>query len=302
MPIFFYFGGSVTIICFLYFFNQTMSNFYSDWQKAVQRRFIMEISRPLNLVNNILTTQGFIYPFKGIAFFFCYYKQLLPIYLSVVIPYSILHFYICVVLFIVILPINLFICSMTLGPLGVQMSILTTFQQCNCLNNYIFKEFLIKGKLNKVFDTTLCLTNLDSIVIPGRVKRVVPQTLGAKLMEINPINFSLFLLNLMYAIVLSFIPVVSTVSIYFNQSISIASSSQDRFWKLTRKTDRQIKYDIKDNEGEFLTFGMVCQVLENLPVLAIFFCFTNHVGAALLAGDRYKRNTIEMEGMEDECE
>jgi hypothetical protein len=267
------------------------THLYKDWQYAIQSRMNLEVSRPFNVFLQLIKTNGWIYPIKGFIFFWENYQKLLPIFLSVVLPYTVLHFYVYTILIFAILPINLVICTLTTGPIGVQIAVFQSFQQCSCLNSYIFKNYLIKGKLNKVFDTTLCINGLDRIVIPGKLKRLVSQTLGAQLMEINMINLIIFLSSSIYSICISSIPILGTISIYYNTAIKTAELSQQRMWQLTRQRPRQVRYHIKENEGEFLMFGITCQILESLPVLGLLFCFTNHVGAALLATDIYKRST-----------
>lgn len=261
---------------------------YVDWQQAVQARAFLEVARPFNVVYQLVTAQGYLYPFRGFVFFWQNYQPLLPLFLSVVIPYGILHLYVYTVLLWAILPLNLVIHTLTLGPVGVQVAILASFQQCSCVNNYLFKNYLIAGKLNKVFDTTLCFVGLDRVVIPGKLKRLVPQTLGAQIMEINPINIALSTMSLLYSIVVSLIPIIGTVIFEYNNAIKTAEFSQQRMWRLTRLRPRQMKYQVKENEGVYLTFGFVCQLLESIPVLGLLFCFTNQVGAALMAADIYK--------------
>lgn len=263
---------------------------YVDWQNAVQARVVMEVSRPFNVAYQLITTQGYLYPFRGFVFFWQNYQPLLPIFLSVVVPCGILHIYVYTILLWAILALNLVIHTLTAGPIGVQMAIIVSFQQCSCVNNYIFKNYLIKGKLNKVFDTTLCIVGLDRVVIPGKLKRLVPQTLGAQLMEINPINIAIFASSLIYSIAVSCIPVIGAAIFEYNNALRTAEFSQQRMWRLTRQRPRQMKYQVKENEGVYLTFGFVCQLLEGIPILGLLFCFTNHVGAALLAADIYNNN------------
>lgn len=268
--------------------SSSQSSIYVDWQNAIQSRIVMEISRPFVVAHQILTNQSYLYPFKGLTFFIQNYKTYLPILLSVLIPYGILSCYIFTILLIAILPINLILNTLTFGPIGIEIGILNSFQQCNYINNYILKNYLINGKLNKTFDTTLCLVKLDKIVIPGKLKRLVPQTLVSQLMNINLINLFISILNIIKSIIISFIPIFGNIIIHYNNSIQIAADSQKRFWQLTRQRPRQITYHIKENEGIYLLFGFTCQLLENIPFFGLFFCFTNCIGAALLAADEFK--------------
>ncbi len=260
----------------------------ADWQNAVTARIAHEVTRPLNVANQLMTTDGFLYPFRGVYFFCQHYQQMLPIFLSVVLPYAVLHLYIYTILLAAILPLNLVIHTLTSGPLGIHTGIFNTLHQCSCLNNYIFKNYLIKGKLNKIFDTTLCLVGLDRVVIPGKLKRLVPQTLGAQLMEVNPINLTITIARALYTVIVSLIPIIGTFASHYNRAIYTASSSQERMMRLTRQRPRQVSYQVKEHEGELFTFGLVCMFLEGLPFLGLLFCFTDHVGAALLASDLYK--------------
>lgn len=262
-----------------------------DWQNAVQQRIIMEISRPFIVATQIfsLKDQSYLYPFKGFYFFWSNYDQFLPIFLSVIIPYGLLHCYVYTILFGAIFPLNLIINALMYGPLGIHIAIVTTFQQCSSVNNQIFKNYLIKGKLNKVFDTTLCLNGLDRVVIPGKLKRLVPQTIVAQVMDINPISITITVTKIIYSIIIATIPIIGTLVFHYNNSLNIGKQSQQRMMQLTRQRPRQIVYKGKDAEGELFKFGMVCVWLESIPVLGILFMFTDHVGAALLASDLYNK-------------
>ncbi|KAG0678249.1 60S acidic ribosomal protein P2 [Pichia californica] len=172
-----------------------------------------------------------------------------------------------------------------LGPIGIQIGILNTVQQCSCINSYIFKNYLIAGKLNKVFDTTLCLSGMDRVVIPGKLKRLVPQTLGTQLLDINPLSIILSISHIIYIVFISLIPILGTIITEYNHILNTGSSSQTRFWQLSRKRPRQQKYYVKEQEGLYLSFGFVCQIMENIPIFGLFFTFTDTIGAAILAKD-----------------
>lgn len=262
----------------------------TDWQRALQERIVLEVTHPFIVIYSVFTTTSYLYPFKGILFFIQNYVPLLPLYLSIFIPYGLLHLYIFSILLFALLPINLFIYTLTNGPIGVQIAIIITIQQCSYFNNYIFKNFLIRGKLNKIFDTTLCLVGLDRIVIPGKLKRKVPQTIIAQILEINPISLTCAIASIIYQVVISFIPIVGSLLLSYNKAINTTATLQNRFAQLTRQRPRQIKYTIKEHEAEFFSFGFTCQLLESIPFFGVFFCFTDCIGAALMAADAYRGN------------
>lgn len=266
-----------------------MSHLYSDWQSAVLERIIMEFGRPLSIVSQLPdSADAILYPFRGVSFFVSNYSRLLPLFLSVVIPYGIIHLYTYTILLLALLPLNIFIHSLYMGPFGVQFGIISAFHQCSCVNNYIFKEFLIPGKLAKVFDTTLCIIGLDRVVIPGKLKRVIPKSFGSKIMDINIISLLSQITHLLYKVFVSFIPILGPVITGYNRSIAISINSQKRMWQLTRMRPRQIKYYSKEHELHLFIFGAICQFLESIPVIGLFFCFTNTCAGALIAGDGYK--------------
>lgn len=266
-----------------------MSNLYIDWQGAIVDRVFMESSRPLRVFYQFSQcSNAFLYPFTGISFFFSNFTQLSPILLSVMIPYGIIHVYTYSILLTALLPLNMFIHSLYMGPFGIQLGIISAIHQCSCVNNYIFKQFLIPGKLTKVFDTTLCISGLDRIVIPGKLKRLVPKSFGSKIMDLNLISIASQLAHLTYKVFVSFIPIFGPIVTGYNRSISISMDSQSRMWQLTRLRHRQIKYYAKENEVSLFIFGSICQFLESIPFLGLFFCFTDTCGGALMAGDVYK--------------
>lgn len=205
-----------------------------DWQRVQHSRMGLQLSRLFNVVPHLLSSHGIGYPFQGIFFLLKNAKQLLPIFLSVVIYYTLLHFYIHTMLYVTPLPLNLAISTLSVGPRGVQIACWQTFQQFPSLNNYIFKNYILEGKLNKSFDTTLSLTGLDTVVIPGKLKGLVSQTMGAQIMEINPLNafflFSFFFPTLLYESMSGVIPIFRCIASQYNSALRAAENTQLRMW------------------------------------------------------------------------
>lgn len=260
----------------------------AEWQQAFCERLFLEFYRPVAILYSIPSSAVVaLYPVRGFLFLYSNFAQLEPLVASVLLPYCMVHAYTYSIL-LGALSLNIYISCLILGPVGIQTGVISAICQCSSVNNYIYRKFVLPGKLDKVFDTSLCILGLDSVVVPGKLKRLVPKTLGSKVMDVNPITVGSQMVHLMYKVAVSFIPILGPLVLGYNKSIAFAMDTQSRFWKLTRMRDRQLKYYAKDHELNLVVFGTICQLLEAIPCLGLFFCFTNTCAAAMMAADDYK--------------
>jgi len=90
---------------------------------------------------------------------------------------------------------------------------------------------------------------------------------------------------------LNFIPVVGTVIFVLLQGRTRGDSVHTRYFQLKNWSKSQQQEWLKENTAPYTAFGTVATLLELIPVVSIFFSFTNTTGAALWAADIENRNT-----------
>ncbi|KAL9088331.1 MAG: hypothetical protein Q9165_006256 [Trypethelium subeluteriae] len=90
---------------------------------------------------------------------------------------------------------------------------------------------------------------------------------------------------------LNFIPVVGTVLFVMLQGKRTGPFLHSRYFELKEMSRRQQEQFIEERRGAYTGFGVVATLLEMVPVVGIFFAFTNTVGAALWASDMEGQST-----------
>lgn len=90
---------------------------------------------------------------------------------------------------------------------------------------------------------------------------------------------------------LNFIPVVGTVMFILLQGKRNGPNAHNRYFQL-KKMNKSTREDwVEQRQGAYTSFGVVATLLEMVPIVGIFFAFTNTVGAALWANDLERSQT-----------
>ncbi|KAF8977325.1 hypothetical protein BGZ46_007479 [Entomortierella lignicola] len=84
---------------------------------------------------------------------------------------------------------------------------------------------------------------------------------------------------------LNFFPLAGQIAFCYINGKARVPDIHRKYFDLKGMTDTERKDWIKKRETQYTAFGFVCQGLELIPVLGIFFSFTNTIGAALWAID-----------------
>ncbi|KAF9356800.1 hypothetical protein BGX26_004714 [Mortierella sp. AD094] len=84
---------------------------------------------------------------------------------------------------------------------------------------------------------------------------------------------------------LNFFPLAGQVAFCYINGRARVPDIHRKYFDLKGMTDNERKDWIKKREHHYVAFGFVCQALELVPVLGIFFSFTNTIAAALWAID-----------------
>ncbi|GMG35059.1 unnamed protein product [Ambrosiozyma monospora] len=267
---------------------------FEETSIAVVDRINMEISRPVNVVLGLFTSGTFLFPFYGIIYFFRN-PALWVLYLQTLPPTIIIYTWVYLSVLFLLAPLNVSVSIACMGPPGFFLGYGITVQEINFISHYILSNYFIPMPLTILFDTVLYTEGLDRVVFPGKLKRVVGPSFGDKVVQSAiwlPITFPLSCLSFIRFVIIRCIPVIGPIVTYMNNLTKRGNSSQRRFYRLRKFRKRQVRYLMKEREGEYMAFGLVCTILESIPVLGPFFNFTNQIGGALMAVHYYKKGRV----------
>ncbi|QPG75015.1 hypothetical protein FOA43_002355 [Brettanomyces nanus] len=275
------------------------SLFYEDWTLAIAARAQLELVRPFRVVlgfaNSLLTGDLFYYPAKGIQLFIEDWQNILPLYISLTFPLVLVQSVLRALCFVLLLPANILVLTITCGPLGLSIALAITNEESISLADLLTSCFLpdseIKqAKYNALFDHILCLTGNEQIVFPGKLQRVVNNSPTAELFNVS--KYIQFWYNLITWNSTKLLPVVGAPLLAYKVFVENVNKRMSRLFRLQRLRKRQVGYyHLKEREGELLALGVSMGILESIPFIGqSFFSFTNTIGLAYMCGKRLNTN------------
>ncbi|KAK7206403.1 hypothetical protein BZA70DRAFT_276507 [Myxozyma melibiosi] len=251
-----------------------------------------------------VTTCAVRYPFYGIGYFL-WHPVLWPSFVYVVLPLIIIMLIIYSGWFAMAYPPMVVIMIILNGPAGVFTSFFMVFNQAYSIYSIIAKTFIIKGAHKKVFDTVLRLRGLEDFVADSPANATEPEMSSVVLERASRsavhklrAQWRLFILRLtspflllknLLLIPIQFIPFVGPFIAALLKSLEFAKAAQMRYFQLKAFTPRETRLFIRRRYGGYITFGAVAGILETLPIVGMFFSFTNVTGAALWAAKMERR-------------
>jgi hypothetical protein len=192
------------------------------------------------------------------------------------------------------------------GPLAIFTTVLLVLSEASTIFSVLSKNFLIDDALIDTFDGTLLCRNLNSLVQNERQVKSGSDPV-AKLGKLVSKPFAKFtpaaIIRYFMYLPLNFIPIVGTVLFVFLQGRKFGPTAHARYFQLKQMKKqekdqfiekrkaayaRSVNHAIQYTHQILLTdtsFGVPAVLLELVPILGIFFSFTNTVGAALWAAD-----------------
>lgn len=232
-------------------------------------------------------SRSWLYPIKGFLYFITH-RNLWKPFLSRLPPYIALYGVVTVALFTFTYLPQLSVLIFVNGPLAVFTTVVLVLNESATIVNVIARQYLLYDALLDTFDGTLLAQKEGGIVKEGR--EVKPgsdpsQRLGKVLKH----PFQKFSINavvryFMY-LPLNFIPVVGTAIFLFLQARGRGRGVHDRYFQLKKWSASQSSDWVDKYVGPYTGFGVVATLLEMIPIVSLFFTYTNTVGAALWAAD-----------------
>ncbi|KAL2134200.1 hypothetical protein VTI74DRAFT_765 [Chaetomium olivicolor] len=246
-----------------------------------------DIDKAKVLLNDAARSGSYLYPIKGIFYFFTHPELWKPLR-SRLIPYLTLYSGVLGSMFFFTYLPQLAIMAFVNGPLAVFTTAFLILNESATITSIVSKNYLLQDAILDTFDGTLVAKNTANIVAEGRELKTRGdsiQRLGKALKK----PFSRFSINELIRYVmylpLNFVPVVGTVAFILLRGRSRGNAVHDRYFQLKGwPTSRKSQW-LQEHKGPYTAFGTVATLLETVPVASIVFSFTNTVGAALWAAD-----------------
>jgi len=244
------------------------------------------------LARDALRSAAYLYPFKGIAYFFTHRTLWKPL-ASKLVPTLSLGLGVTIFMFAVTYVPQAAVLTIFNGPLAILTTILLVLSESSTIVSVVSKTFLIDEALVDTFDGTLLCRNLTSLVANEREVKRGSDPVG-KLGKLISKPFAKFTPNaiiryFMY-LPLNFIPVVGTVLFIILQGRKFGPTAHARYFQLKQMKKSEREQYIEKHRAAYASFGVPAVLLELVPFAGIFFTFTNTVGAALWAADMEQTN------------
>ncbi|KAH6630167.1 hypothetical protein B0J18DRAFT_407458 [Chaetomium sp. MPI-SDFR-AT-0129] len=228
------------------------------------------------LLNDAARSGSYMYPIKGIFYFFAHPELWKPLR-SRIIPYFSLYSSVLGSMFFFTYLPQLALMAFVNGPLAVFTTALLILNESSTITGIVSRNYLLQDAILDTFDGTLVARNKSQVVAEGReVKRSgdAIQRLGKALKK----PFGRFSVN-------ELIRYVIYLPLNFIPGRSRGESVHDRYFQLKGWPSARRSKWLKEHRGPYTAFGTVATLLELIPVASVFFSFTNTVGAALWAAD-----------------
>ncbi|KAH9986766.1 hypothetical protein F4779DRAFT_611737 [Xylariaceae sp. FL0662B] len=250
------------------------------------------------LLSDAARSGAYLYPFRGIVYFLTH-KSLWKPFSSRILPTLGLTAGVFASMFFFTYLPQLAVLVFVNGPLAVFTTVLLILNESSTIVNLISRNFLLQDALLDTFDGTLVSMNANEIVSEGRQLKSGTDPI-ARLGKILKNPFSKFtpkaLIRYIVYLPLNFIPVVGTLLFIIIQGRTRGNSVHDRYFQLKGWSPSQQQDWLAHHTGPYAAFGTIATLLEMIPVLSMFFSFTNTVAAALWAADIEQKNTKMTEG------
>jgi hypothetical protein len=239
------------------------------------------------LAQDAVRSGAYLYPFKGIIYFFTHRALWRPL-AAKLIPTMSLGLGVTAFMFAVTYVPQAAVLSIFNGPLAVFTTILLVLSESSTIFNVLNKNFLLDDALIDTFDGTLMSRNMTTLVSNERQVKSGNDPI-AKLGKLVSKPFAKFtpsaIIRYFMYLPLNFIPVIGTVLFIILQGRKFGPTAHARYFQLKQMKKQEKEQFIERRKAAYASFGVPAVLLELVPIAGILFTFTNTVGAALWAAD-----------------
>lgn len=226
---------------------------------------------------------------QGIKYFYTH-SELWPFYLTIFIPQLILTLFVYLVVFIICFPIQFIVLTLIAGPFVFISTWISVIHQSIVISAFIVTFFMMPEIQRITFDAVLSKEFADDAILLARLRRIVKVPFWIKcgnfIIKIpQALTFPYVVVRAIILVLIGFIPFIGPCIVILLQAPSKGLQSHSRYFIIKGYTKPQIKSYYRENTGGYIGFGIVLLILELIPLLNVFFMFTNNLGAALWAVD-----------------
>ncbi|KAF1952645.1 hypothetical protein CC80DRAFT_171780 [Byssothecium circinans] len=243
------------------------------------------------LAQDAVKSGAYLYPVKGIAYFLTHRTLWKPL-TSKLLPTISLGVGVTAFMFAVTYVPQAAVLTLVNGPLAIVTTILLVLSESSTIFSVLSKNFLIDDALIDTFDGTLMTRDLPSLV--GTDRQITSSSDPvARMGKIVRKPFERFtpkaIIKYFLYLPLNMIPVVGTVLFVILQGRKFGPTAHARYFQLKQMKKREREEFIAKRKAAYTSFGVPAVLLELVPIVGIFFAFTNTVGAALWAADMERK-------------
>jgi len=270
----------------------------SNYVKSTQNELKSQSRTAAQTAQDAVHSRAWLYPIKGIVYFASHkscwgpFAKALPPALAMSV--RVLGF----MFGLTYLPQAAFLSIINFGPIGFISAVPLVLSESYIIFQTLSKAYILDGSTTEVFDRVLVERQLQSLVANGRevkgegTTKKFGKVLMSPLAKFSPNAVAYYLLTLP----LNFIPVVGTVIFFLLNGAKTGPALHARYFQLKKLNSTEKAEAIKKRRGAYTGMGTAALLLQVVPVLNIFFSFTNAAGAALFAADLEKgTNSLEQD-------
>lgn len=206
--------------------------------------------------------------------------------MTILVPELIFILLIYVFTYILLFPAQAIVTVMLSGPAGLVAAWITVLQQASLISTILCSIFVLPQVQRVVFDAVLSREFQNDVVLLGKLRRVVKVPFLVRFGHL--VYFLPALLILPWVILrgiallgISSIPYIGPLIVAILQASTKGLQSHSRYFALKGFDRRQITAIYRENTGQYMGYGFVANLLDSIPILNLFFMFTNAIGSAL---------------------
>ncbi|ODV80305.1 uncharacterized protein CANTADRAFT_339457 [Suhomyces tanzawaensis NRRL Y-17324] len=228
-------------------------------------------------------------------------------YLLLFVPQVLIALIVYLITFVLVYPWYSFLSIITLGPLGIFGAWLGVLSMSGFISQFIISFLLMPYIQQITFDLVLCKEFPNNKTLQAKLKNIkkVPYLVKCGyLFTAIPSNLVLcyVILKTILMFIVGLLPYIGWTAVFL-QAPSKGLQSHARYFILRGYELSDIKKAYRDNPGGYVGFGVMSFLLESIPVINVFFMFTNNVGATLwvidIEHERLKKKILPPSGTEN---
>ncbi|KAM0505392.1 hypothetical protein D7B24_004018 [Verticillium nonalfalfae] len=227
------------------------------------------------------------FPLRGI-WYFLRNKEFYPLFLSRLLPLSIISVLVYVILFTFTFLPQLALLAIFQGRSAWLNATILVLGEGLVVIQGLFEGFFVDEARVDVFDATLIKYSHTDLVSPHRI--LFPDAPTAIKMLGKPTSSAIYtpwsmiqIIEVIVFLPLNFIPIFGAPAFIIITGTRLGKLAHYRWFQLRGLSKKEMKQEISSRVWEYVWFGTVAMILELIPVFSFFFLLTTSAGSAMWA-------------------